>query len=93
MDTSSRPIIPITVVAVTSPIDWLTIREKIRDVILVKIDGDPGHDLEEFGAKHLDMPRRLIRQDRPEVILEVTRINAKVELTAHIILCLLISQR
>ena len=53
-------------------------------VLLVDVGGGLGHDLAEFRAKHPGILGRLLLQDKPEVIAQITQETAQgVELTAH----------
>lgn len=52
-------------------------------VFLVDIGGGLGHDLEELKAKHPDIRGRLLLQDQPEVIAQISKTADGIELTAH----------
>ena len=54
-----------------------------QDVLLVDIGGGMGHDLEEFRTKHPNIPGRLVLQERPEVIAQITQNNPKIEIKAY----------
>lgn len=47
--------------------------------MIVDVGGSYGHDLEEFCAKHPDVPGRLILQDLPIVIDQVKKLDARIE--------------
>ena len=50
---------------------------------LVDIGGGLGHDLEELKVKHPDIRGRLILQDQPEVIAQISKAFDGIDRTAH----------
>ena len=52
-------------------------------VFLVDVGGGLGHDLEELKLKHPDIRGRLVLQDRPEVIAQISKASDGIEITAH----------
>ena len=58
-------------------------RDHPKEVLLVDVGGNRGHDLEEFRAKVPEARGRLILQDLPEVISQVEGLNAGFETMAH----------
>ena len=50
---------------------------------LVDIGGGLGHDLEELRLKHPGVRGRLVLQDKPEVIAQISKVSDSVDLTAH----------
>lgn len=53
------------------------------DVLIVDVGGNKGHDLEEFTHKWPNTPGRLILQDQPSVISEITSLNPPIEPMVH----------
>jgi hypothetical protein len=47
--------------------------------LLVDIGGSIGHDLDEFHNKFPEAPGRLVLQDLPKVIGQITELNPKIE--------------
>jgi hypothetical protein len=47
--------------------------------MLVDIGGNMGHDLEEFGRKHPEVPGRLVLQDLPVIIGQIKKLDKRVE--------------
>lgn len=54
-----------------------------QDVLLVDIGGGMGHDLEEFRTKNPKLPGRLVLQEWPEVITQITQNNPKIKITTY----------
>ena len=52
-------------------------------VLLVDVGGGLGHDLEELKLKHPGLQGRLVLQDQPEVIAQISKASNGIELTAH----------
>lgn len=50
---------------------------------LVDVGGGMGHDLEEFRIGHPEFKGRLVLQDQPQVIAQITGLNAGIEVTSH----------
>ena len=50
---------------------------------IVDIGGSIGHDLAEFAKKHPDVPGRLVLQDLPVVLGQISSLNAKIERMAY----------
>ncbi|EXK25354.1 hypothetical protein FOMG_17987 [Fusarium oxysporum f. sp. melonis 26406] len=69
--------------------DFFPVREKLLDgfeqsddaALLLDIGGSFGHDIGEFNRKFPNAPGRLILQDLPVVIDQITRLDAKIERT------------
>ena len=59
------------------------LREDEDAVLIVNVGGGLGHDLEEFRAKHASLAGRLVLQNRPEVIEQITSINPGLVPMAH----------
>lgn len=68
------------------------VRERLLDgfdaqagggVLLTDVGGSFGHDLEEFHRKFPAAPGRLVLQDLPAVIGDITRLDARIERLAH----------
>jgi len=57
--------------------------ESNESALVVDIGGSVGHDLAEFQQKYPDAPGRLVLQDLPIVIGQITELDAKVERMAH----------
>lgn len=53
------------------------------EVFLVDVGGNKGHDLEEFTSKRPYYPGRLILEDLPHVLDDITSLNPSIEPTAH----------
>ena len=54
-----------------------------QSVLLVDVGGGLGHDLQEFHRKHPSAPGRLIVQDKPDVIQQLSDNLGKIELMGH----------
>ncbi|CAI7584217.1 unnamed protein product [Penicillium manginii] len=54
-----------------------------EEVFIVDVGGNKGHDLEEFKSKWPNSPGRLILQDQPHVLKEITTLNRAVEPMVH----------
>lgn len=52
-------------------------------VFLVDVGGGIGHDLQELKTKHPNIPGRLVLQDQPSVIDQISQAPASIELTVH----------
>ena len=52
-------------------------------VLLVDVGGGMGHDLEEFQARFPDLKGRLLLQERPEVVRQITKVSPRIEVTEH----------
>lgn len=52
-------------------------------VLLVDVGGGLGHDLEDFKSKYTHLPGRLVLQERPEVIAQITQENPGFESMSH----------
>lgn len=52
-------------------------------VLLVDVGGGLVHDLEELKAKYPGLQGRLVLQDQPEVIAQISKASDGIELTAH----------
>ena len=52
-------------------------------VFLVDVGGGLGHDLEELKFKHPRIRGRLVLQDQPEVIAQISKASHGIELTTH----------
>ncbi|KAI1473357.1 putative O-methyltransferase [Daldinia eschscholtzii] len=52
-------------------------------VFLVDIGGSIGHDIQEFLIKHPSVPGRLILQDLPAVIDQISTLDGRIERMAH----------
>ena len=52
-------------------------------VFIVDIGGSIGHDLAEFSRKHPETPGRLVLQDLPVVVGQITSLDAKIERMAY----------
>ena len=50
---------------------------------LVDVGGGLGHDLEELKIKRPGICGRLVLQDKPEVIAQISKISDSIEITAH----------
>lgn len=59
------------------------LKENKDAVLLVDIGGGLGHDLEDFKGKYPQLPGRLILQERPEVIAQITETKQSIEPTVH----------
>ncbi|KAF2453061.1 S-adenosyl-L-methionine-dependent methyltransferase [Lineolata rhizophorae] len=51
--------------------------------LLVDLGGGHGHDINEFRRKHPDAPGRLILQDLPDVLAQITELDGKIERMGH----------
>ena len=60
-----------------------TINDDKNAVFLVDVGGGLGHDLEELRFKCPGITGRLVLQDQPEVIGQINKVTAGIELTAH----------
>jgi hypothetical protein len=53
------------------------------EVFIVDVGGNKGHDLEEFTSKWPDYPGRLILQDLPHVLDNITTLHRSIEPMTH----------
>ncbi|KAL8721599.1 MAG: hypothetical protein Q9225_001763 [Loekoesia sp. 1 TL-2023] len=58
-------------------------KEGTEEVLLVDVGGGLGHDLELLKQQHAHVPGRLILQEKPEVISQITAPNTIFEKMAH----------
>ena len=52
-------------------------------VFLVDVGGGKGHDLQELHQKHPKLPRQLVLQDQPDVLIDATGLDSKIRLMEH----------
>lgn len=52
-------------------------------VFIADIGGSIGHDLAEFAKKHPDAPGRLVLQDLPAVLGQISSLDARIERMAY----------
>ncbi|KAJ5614880.1 hypothetical protein N7528_008534 [Penicillium herquei] len=57
--------------------------EKEKDVLIVDVGGNKGHDLEEFRSKWPNAPGRLILQDLPQILADIKSLDSAIEPMAH----------
>lgn len=69
------------------PVEERFAEHKIKDdkdaVLLVDVGGGLGHDLKDFKSKYWHLPGRLVLQERPEVVAQITRENPGFESMPH----------
>ncbi|KPI43781.1 Demethylsterigmatocystin 6-O-methyltransferase [Cyphellophora attinorum] len=71
--------------------DWFPTQDTIvngfkasaQAVMLVDVAGGKGRDLESFRMKHIDSPGRLVLQDLPETIEEISGLHKSIEKVAY----------
>lgn len=71
--------------------DFFPVQEKLLNgfdqsedaTLLVDIGGSFGHDIGEFRRKFPDAPGRLVLQDLPVVIDQITKLDEKIERTKY----------
>ena len=58
-------------------------RDGPTGVMLVDVAGGRGHDIEAFRCMHLNAPGRLVLQDLPKTMEQVSNLNSKIEPCGH----------